>query len=105
MSGITFTPKQINWAKSVLLKGELGPEEKAEMKKIYQERIDPSYNPCDGCHNVVKENFKRLVQIMCESVNVSDLVYYRTPVKKKVEPVVKKTPTQKIKDGFKNLIK
>lgn len=72
-----FTPEEVQFVKRVQVKGYLEENDKQELKRIYQSRIDPSYDPCAGCHQVQKENFKRLVQIMCESLGVTDLIYYK----------------------------
>ncbi len=72
-----FTPEEIKFVKALQLKGAIDSSDKEEMKRIFQSKIDPTYDPCAGCHNLVKANFKRLVQLVCESVGVDDLRYYR----------------------------
>ena len=72
-----FTPEEVQFVKRTQIKGFLEENDKQELKRIYQAKIDPSFDFCDGCHQVQKENFKRLVQIMCESLGVKELIYYK----------------------------
>jgi hypothetical protein len=76
-----FTYEEIKAVKAFQRKGVLDSDAKKVIKGIYQRNIDPTYDPCEGCHQVVKENFKRLVKIMCESLGVSDLRSYKPTVK------------------------
>jgi len=95
-----FSHEDIMFVKKVIRQGELDGPDKQQMKTIYQNHIDPTYDPCEGCHQVIKENFKRLVQIMCESLGVSDLRFYKP--KPQVQPVAKKEevkPEDQTKDN------
>ena len=76
-----FTYEEIKAVKAFQRKGVLDSDAKKVVKEIYQRNIDPTYDACEGCHQVVKENFKRLVRIMCESLGVSDLRFYKPTVK------------------------
>jgi len=72
-----FTYEEVKIIKELQIKGMLDGAGKKALRKIYREKIDPTYDPCEGCHQAIKENFKRLVKIMCESLNVSELRMYK----------------------------
>ena len=79
-----FSKEDVDFVQKVLKQGSLNFDDKNEMKKIYQQRIDPSYNPCSGCSPAIKTAFQRLVQIMSESFGVTDIRSFVYPVKEQV---------------------
>ncbi len=70
---ITFDDDEIKWAMAVSRSGKLTPEDKNRMDEIYKSKLNPNHQPCNGCSQAVKENFKRLIQLMCESRGVTNL--------------------------------
>jgi len=110
-----FTNEDIQFVKRILKTGEIKPDDVKVMAQIFKERIDPSYNvPCDGCQGIIKENFRRLESIMCESLGVKDIRSYVVKpfvdqyIERKIDKLTKEgdelfektSPLNKKGDGF-----
>ena len=91
-----FTADQINWARGVKRSGKIDTEQVKIMREIYQAVIDPEYDFCITCDDVVAGNFKRLILLMEASVGYSPLIHYIPKEDKK--PVIDK-------DEFEDLYK
>ena len=83
-----FTADQINWARGVKRSGKIDTEQVKIMREIYQAVIDPEYDFCITCDDVVAGNFKRLILLMEASVGYSPLIHYIPKEDKK--PVIDK---------------
>ena len=103
-----FTKEEIEFVKSIQRTGRIDMKAKETMKAIYQKNIDPNFNPCSGCNNAQKHAFKRLIQIMSESLGVKDLKNYvhkiePLEIKKINKEVTKEQPKKNFIDKFKNI--
>ena len=98
-----FTADQINWARGVKRSGKIDTNQVKIMREIYQAVIDPEYDFCITCDDVVAGNFKRLILLMEASVGCEDLLRHEPKEEKvvviSVDPVLKGVDDQPFEVG------